>query len=348
MIPRWFERVCVIGLLLLAVWLRTFELRTLPPGFSNRELRAIDITGQIRSGTVQVFFPLQPDGAEASFYHTASAAITALVGDGTLGYRLLGLWANLLALAFLYAATRALFGPGIGLVSLAIMVTGIWSVLLSRTVSPLSLVPLFVCSTLAIMTWTFRLYQPIAPTPPLTTRYTVLGFLIGGAIYTHYVGLLLALILLLFVVYLRRTNQPVSRRVWSSSLFALTLILVLSLPYIISVLRNPTITGIYLLWKDRPTGVIPFLESILKTFSGFAYSGDSSPTHNVPNLPLLWPIWFLLTLVGFYFALRRWREPAYGMLLIMLVVGLLPDIWLDGGPSFPDMLLVQPILYILT
>ena len=38
MIPRWFERLCVLGLLLLAAWLRLYNLPHLPLGFSDEEL----------------------------------------------------------------------------------------------------------------------------------------------------------------------------------------------------------------------------------------------------------------------------------------------------------------------
>lgn len=346
MIPRWFERGCVLSLLLLGVWLRLYDLTRLPLGFSDEEITSITITKEIRSGTIQVFFPIRPQGGQESFYHTLNSVVTRAVGDGLLGFRALSLWSNLLALALLYMAARALFGAGIGLVALALMTTGIWSILLGRSASAVTLVPLFVTGMLAAMVWTFRLHKPIAPTPPSTAAYTALGFGMGVALYAHYTGVLLGAVVLVFVLYLWQTKQPVSRWVWSSSLYMLTLIAVVGLPYLISVLRNPDLSGVGLFWRQRPESVLGLAESLVKTVGGFFYRGDSDPSHNVPVLPLMPPIWFLLSVVGFIYGVRRWREPAYGLILIALGVGLLPDIWLREGPDFSAMLLLQPILYI--
>jgi 4-amino-4-deoxy-L-arabinose transferase-like glycosyltransferase len=347
MIPRWFERLCVLILLLLAAWLRIWDLPRLPLGFSDDELTSIHIIEQVRTGAVQVFFPTSPAGAEESLYHTLNMMATTLFGDGLFGFRVLGMLASLLALAFLYGATRGLFGPGVALTALAIMVTGIWSILTARTVTPTALAPMFITGTLAALVWTYRLHEPIAPTPPSTTRYTALGFLIGAAIYAHYTGLLLAVILLVFIIYLWWTHQPISRQMWSSSLFTLTLILILALPYLISVLRNPETTSLATLWHERHRGFISGLESIGKTFGGFIVQGDADPTHNVPTLPLLSPFWAILVLVGLVYAMRRWREPAYALLLILLVVGLVPVIWVETARDFPTMLLIQPAFFIL-
>jgi 4-amino-4-deoxy-L-arabinose transferase-like glycosyltransferase len=347
MIPRWFERSSVLILLVLAVWLRVYNLPHLPLGFSDDELASMDISHRIQDGEMRVFYAAPPNGGQESLYHILNVGSTSLFGDGLLGFRVLGLFVNLLALAFIYRSTRSLFGAGIGLVALAIMTTGIWSMILSRTATPLTLVSLFVTSTLATIVWTYRLHEPISPAAPRTLPYTLLGFLIGASIYTHYTGLLLSLVLLVFVIYLWQSNQPVSRQVWSSSFFALTLILIVALPYLISVLRNIDRTSLYGLWQERHHDVLSGLKSLGKTIGLFLFKGDSNPTRNVPDLPLMSPFWALLSVVGLVFAARRWREPAYALLLITLGVGLLPIIWIEEPLDFSSMLLIQPVLFIL-
>jgi 4-amino-4-deoxy-L-arabinose transferase-like glycosyltransferase len=347
MIPIRFERAALLILLLLAVWFRGMDFPRLPLGFSNDELTHIDITEQVRDGNIRVFFANPTSGGHESLYNILNTGITALVGDGLVGYRLLGLWSGLLALAFLYAAVRALFGPGIALVSLAIMVTGISSILNARNATPLVLAPLGMSATLAAIVWTFRLHKPIAPVPPHTAPYTILAFVVAAALYTHYTGIFLALIVLILVVYLRMSGQPVSRQVWSSSLFVLTLILVLAFPYLISFFRNPDSTGIAIFWQQRPLSFADLGDSFISTLAGIFRSGDSNPSHNVPSLPLLFPLWVLLALVGLFFAARRWREPGYALTLIFLIVGLLPDIWLRNGPDFNAMVILRPTLTIL-
>jgi hypothetical protein len=342
-----FERAALLILLLMAVWFRAVDFPHLPLGFSNDELAHIDITEQVRGGNIRVFFANQPAAGHESFYHIVNGGVTALVGDGLVGYRLLGLWSSLLALAFFYAAVRALFGPGIGMAALAIMVTSIPSILYARNATPLAMAPLAMSMTLAAIVWTFRLNKPIAPIHPRTSPYAVLAFVVAAALYIHYTGIFLALIVMIFVVYLRQSGQPVSRQVWSSSLFVLTLILVLALPYIISFFRSPDAAGIAVFWRERPLSFADLGDSLVAALNGIFSDGDANPTHNIPGLPMLFPLWVLLALVGLFFSARRWREPGYALILIFLVVGLLPDIWLKNGPDFSGMVIVQPTLMIL-
>ncbi len=347
MIPRWFERLGVLALLLLAFFLRVWQLPALPAGFSQEEITSIDITQQIQNGAGQVFFRTGEQTGEESFYHTLNAGVTQWVGDGLIGYRMLSVWAGLLTLAFLYRTAHWLFGTGIALVALAIMVTDIEAVMLARSATRLTLMPLFTTATLAFIAWTFRLHESIRPFKPRTLRFSVLGYVVGAALYVHYTGGLLGIILILFIVYLWQTHQPVSRQIWSSCLFALTLIAILGLPYLISFLRNPDASGIYIFWKDRPQTLLEFFESLVSTLGAFFITGDDNPVHNIPALPLLWPFWSLLVLIGVYTAFQRWREPHFGLLLIGLLVGLVPDIWLRGSTDFSAMMIVLPIVAIL-
>lgn len=347
MIPRWFERLVVLGLLLIAVFLRIAEFSSLPNGFSQEEITAIDITQQIQDGVGQVFFRTGEQSGEESFYHTLNAGVTTLVGDGLVGYRMLSVWAGLLTLAFLYRTSRWLFGSGIALVSLVIMVSNIEAVMLSRNATRLTLTPLFTVATLAIISWTFRLHEPIRPYKPLTSRFTVLGYLVGAALYAHYTGVLLGVILIIFVLYMWQTNQPVSRQIWSSCLFAITLIAIVGVPYLISFLRNPDASGIYIFWKNRPESVADFFESFIATIGAFFLTGDNNPVRNIPALPLVWPFWSILILVGIFTAVRRWREPHFGLILITSLIGILPDIWLKDGADFSAMMIVLPVACIL-
>jgi hypothetical protein len=347
MLPSWLERLSVLGLLLLAVALRTYDLAHIPLGFSNEELVTIHMVEQVRDGRVQVFFGSPPAGGQESLYAMMNTVSTSLTGDGLLGYRALGLWGSLLGLAFFYSAVRGLFGPSVALVTLSILVTSLWGVLLSRSVLPVTLSPLMMGSALWVMVRTFRLHRPIAPKMPSTGWYTILGFLLAAGIYLHYLGLLLVLALIFFVVYLWRTRQPVARRVWDSSIFALGLVLVLGLPYIISLARTPTDSGLSVFWRERPTDLLDFGNSALMMLGGFFFEGDSDPTHNMPGLPLVWPVWFLLALGGLWMSLRRWREPAYGLILILLPLSLVPDLWLQGGPTFEALTLAHLVLCVL-
>lgn len=347
MLPRWLEQLSVLGLLLVAVVLRTQNLASLPLGFVQEELAAIAAAENIRDGNIQVFYNTPPEGGQESLYVMLNTVATLFVGDGLFSYRLFGLWANLIALALFYYAVRGLFGPSVGLVALAVMVSSLWGVLAARAVTSNALTPLLVTAVLALIVRTFRLYRPIAPKPPSTFWYTALGLTVSAGIYTHYLGVVLAVGLALFIVYMWRTHQPVSRWVWNSSAFMLALILILSLPYLISVIRSTGESSLAFFWRERPRDLVDLGDSLLRMLGAFFYRGDSDPTHNMPSLPLLWPVWFLLALGGLWMTIQRWREPAYGLIILMLPLSLLPEAWLREGPHFPALTLAHFLLCIL-
>jgi hypothetical protein len=349
MIPRRFERPAILILLLMAAYLRIQDLQVLPLGFSDEETEQLLIMDRIQGGEVRVFFPLESGrpGGHEGFYALLNASLTRLVGDGLLGYRLLGLYSSLLALACFFWAVKGLLGRGVALTATGVMLTSIWGLILARNVIPLSLVPLNLSASLAAVVWAYRLYEPIGPTPPQTMRFTILGFILSAAVYTHYSGALLVIWLIGFILFMWRSNQPVSRQVWSSSIFCITLVLILCLPYLISVVRNPDQTSWQSLWDQHHRGPWDFFESLFYTFFGLGFRGDTDPSHNVPGWPLLSPLWFMLAGVGLYFAAPRWREPGYALLLGLGIISLGPALWIRDGVNFEALLMLQSGLFIL-
>ncbi len=345
MLPRYAERLVVLGLLLLALLLRGASYQVAPPGLSDEELLAIDITEQMRDGLIRVFY-VRPDIAgQEGLFSLLNMLHTALVGAGWFGYRVLGLWLGLLALALLYRGARMCFGGSVALMALAIMVSNIWAILMARSVLPTALMLALVMAGFTAVAWAFRLNHAIGPQPPRTLPYTLLGGVCAAALYTEFTGVLLVLVVLAFVVYLWVTRQPVSRYVWSSSLFMVTLVAVMAVPYTISVLRAPSTSGLARFWYDRPQTLEAWLQTLLDTLSSLFYRIPDAQA--LPALPLLYPLWFVLLLAGMWLALRRWREPTYALVLLLFGVGMLPGLWLQDTRPDRALIVAQPALYIL-
>src|SRR5690606_38393827 len=81
--------------------------------------------------------------------------------------------------------------------------------------------------------------------------------------------------------------------------------------------------------------------------SGVIWRGDFRVTENLPPTPLLGPVMALLLALGAIESLRRWRQPRYALLLLVLGAGLLTDLWVGVEATFTANLVALPAVYIL-
>lgn len=345
---RQLELPLIIGVLLLGFAVRIIDLYSLPAGYAEEELTSLRIIQSIKEDRIITVFFDTGDGGVESLYHLLQVVSTFWVGEGQFSYRILSVYINLIALALLYALTRRLFGRTVATVSTLSMTLGIWPVLMARTVSHVSLVSVAVLLVLWFTSRAYYLSDSIRPERPQTVPYILLALAMTFAVYSHYTGILAAIGLLLFILYLYYTQQPVSRLAWWNSGFALNLAGILSLPYLISVLRNPQNTGLHILWDNHPRTILDFFESIGHTIINFFFLGDRVPSHNIPGIPFLsTPEGGVILLVGIIITASRWRRPNYALMLIFFGLGLLPDMWLQGGPDYTALIFLTPITYIL-
>jgi 4-amino-4-deoxy-L-arabinose transferase-like glycosyltransferase len=337
----------VTGLLLLAALLRLADLVHLPPGFSDNELAYLRLTETVRQREVAVYYQVGDGQARAGMYAVANALVTEFTGGGLFGYRILPLWAGMVALALLYALARRLFGVPVALIALGVMSTNLRAVILARTASPGAVLPAYVLLTLLVLTAAFNLHHEIRFRTPTTRPFALLAVLFGAAGYLHYTGLLLAPLGAVFFAHLLITRQPVSRRVWSAAIFVIVLASVVAMPYVISTLREPRLSEPYLMWTARPRSLGDGVESVLNAIGSVFLRGDPDPARNLPGTPLVGPVMAVLLLTGLVVALRRWREPRYALILIALATGLLMDSWVDTEATYSADFVALPAIYIL-
>lgn len=346
-VNRRLELLLVTGLLLLAALLRLSDLRTLPPAFSDGELTYIRITEAVSGGDVAVFYPDAEQGGRAGLYGVLNSVLTAFVGDGVLGYRLLPALGSLLTLALGYALARRLFGPPVALLTLAAMTVNLRLILLARSGLAESLVPAYVLLALLGLSAAFNLRREIRFHAPTTTAFALLALLFGASGYLHYSGLVLGPVGALFFAHLVITRQPISRRVWSAWVFVLALATVIGAPYLLSSLRIPSESEAYRLWTARPANLRALIDGALHAVGGVVWQGDPRMTHAVREQALIGPLLGLLLIVGLAEALRRWREPRYALLVLTLGAGLLTDAWVGADTTFSANLVALPAVLIL-
>jgi hypothetical protein len=332
--------VIITLILFLAASLRMWELTSLPTGLSDDEIINIRIAETVRAGNVEVFYDLGDEGREG-LYHIGAMVVTSAVGNGPLGYRLFAVWIGLLTTAMTYAVARRLTGYLGGLCAAGLITVSFWPVLLSRQILVEGMIPAFVAAVLLLLSVAFPIYRRRRIRNNTTSVSAMLGFVLGSAAYIHPAGLLILIFSLLFILYLVRVRHGVSQRRWSYISFTLLVLIIMSIPYLVSSVRNPALGGVERLLSDEPRFAA---QAVVDGVSGLVLRGDEDALHNLPGRPLFDPFSALLLVGGIGVSIWRWREPRHALLLISMVV--LSPIFLfsDQAPNFINYAAILPVL----
>lgn len=332
-----------VTLLLLAASLRLFEFTTLPPGLSDAEITEVQIIETVRAGEISVFYDLGNEGREG-LYHILQALVSAFAGNGPLGYRMLSVWVNLIALALVYAVGRRLYGSVGGLAAMALLTVSFYPILLSRQISQTVMFPFLVSVALLTLVTALPVYRRRRKSGDITTTTTALGFFLAVGLYIHPIGLLILLFSAVFIGYMIRSDQPMSRRRISYIAFAVLLMVILSMPYVISSVRTPRLGGVERLTGDELTITI---DSVLAAVQGLVTEGDSNPINNLPGRPLLDPFSVGIIVIGLLTTVIGWRKPKNTLLIIALLILTPVFLFSSQAPNFANYAASLPLLALL-
>ncbi len=314
--------IAIILLLWLSAAVRFHDLSRLPAGFNGEELDTLRVSETIRTGRLGVFYDVQKSvqAGREGLFPGLETLTTDLLGNGFLSYRILPSLAGLLAVALTFGTVRRLIGVIAGLVAAFAMAFGMLPLLLSRLIIAQSmLVPIGALLIWLIAQAVHVKRTGINPARSHTIPFTLIGLCLALAAYTHWIGLLLWLLYIIYALYLWQTQQPVSRRLLSYGGYALLVGLILSIPYVTTSIRVPDLSGVAAIWLQRPATVGMLLTNSRDLLVSLLGGNDISLLLLLPTVVLL--------VIGLITAIRRWRLPGVGLLLISFGIGLLPAVW---------------------
>lgn len=299
----------------------------------------------VRAGRIEAFYNLSPLGSEGGregLYHVMLATASTISGGGLIGYRILSVLANLLALALVYAVGMRLYGPLAGVAAMALLAVGLWPILVSREIGRETFLPLLVSAVLLALAKALPVYQQHRESG--TTPYAALALLLGLGFYIHPTNFLITLASMMFIVYMVLSPRYLSRRVLSFTSFALLVLIIIVTPYVISSIRLPALDGAGRVFGGYTIAQRPPLDAILSGINGLFFAGDTNPARNLPGRPLVDLVSGVLILIGIIAAVRHWRRPRY-MLLLMTAVTLLPVAFFTiDSPNFAAFTPLLPLL----
>lgn len=353
---RWSWAIITL-LLLLAAGLRSYALGEIPPGLSHDEVANWLITQDILGGNHAIYFT-EAYGHEP-LYQYVQAGTVALFGDNWLGLRWPSLAFGMLGLAAVYALMRRLFDGVVALLSMAWMAVSFWPLFYARVGLRAISLPFTAALSAYFLAPVFdRNADPTrrASTPGRSHQLVsalLSGLFLGLSLYTYMAARILPFIFVGFLVYsFAVASDRVTLR-WSSILVFLLVTLAVTAPlvtwlaahpgaeYRISEIREP----LDRLLAGDPTLVCQNLVANLKSFT---ITGDPWPQQNLPDRPaFLDPIGAVLFYAGAALALKHWREPRYGLLLIWLIGALGPSVATSVAPNSIRSILELVVIFVL-
>jgi 4-amino-4-deoxy-L-arabinose transferase-like glycosyltransferase len=184
--------IAPLFILLLAFFLRVWQLSTTPPGWRDDELiNSLVISQKVLDGDLAVYYA-DASGHEA-LYHALNTIMLGLFGPNFLGIRYLSALLSVLTVALTYCLGRFLFNNTVGLLAAAALALSFWSHMYRRIGLRHVLTP-----PLAMLAFYFfwRALRHRSKLP--VTNYLLVALFMALGLYTYFAARGVPLILLAF------------------------------------------------------------------------------------------------------------------------------------------------------
>jgi len=329
------ERVVLIILLALAVFLRLYRLSDVPPGIHDDEVINAQIADALRAGAPLSVFYEEGEGREG-LYHPVLVVSRTLTARVPHWYRLPSVVCSLSTILLVYWLSRRCFGPWTALVATGGLALAFWSVFLGReALRVVTLPPLATGAALAL--WR-GLEQP-ARGRRATAWFALAGLLLGLTQYTYLAARTLLLFVPLFIAYLAVIHRPRLSMHWQGLTVLVLVAAIVTIPL-------ATYVGRHWAQQERITRLSEPLQALLagdlrpvmassaRTLGMFVWQGDPQPHYNLPGRPVFEPLGGALFVGGVLIALLNLRDPASAFWLIWTLVTLVPGMLTQPAPHF--------------
>ncbi len=307
-------------MLLMAFWLRVYELSESPPGISNDEaIYLIDTFNVARGGSFTWFEHGRPEPG----FQLILSTTTRFFGGNPFAVRLTPIFLSLLTIATVYWATIQVVSdrPLIhrqfaGLIASGALMTSLGFITLSRAIERGVPQILFMALFIGALALFGRKKRP---------RDAIFaGVALSGTIYFYTAGLALPAVLapvgLWFILF-----QPRKWRAWLPRFVLMGItVAILTAPWSITLLTNSSLI-LDRAGEVRGTG-LTIDRAISLTWGHLLIEGDPNPQYNTASQPMILSLFqpfFILGLVGL---LARVKNPTSVAIITFLALGALPPL----------------------
>jgi len=281
----------LVGILIIATFLRFYHLTTTPPGLYPDEAMDGNNAAEVAAtGHFQVFYP-EDNGREGLYVNIVAVILKVWPVFEPWIIRLPAAVAGVLTVWGLYLLCAEIFSTEVGLVAAFLLATSFWHINFSRIGFRAILAPLLLTWTIYFLLKAFR----AAKTASANWYAVFAGFVYALGFYTYIAYRITPIILLLFIPFFRK-----SKDFYKKVLIFLIVTIIVATPIGIYFAQNPgsffgRTSQISVTNASSP--VYDLLVNIGKTAMMFNFHGDNNWRQNVSGAPeLFWPVGILFIL----------------------------------------------------
>lgn len=335
--PRTRRWLAMILILWLALFLRVWQLDTLPPGLHYDEAFNGTMAREVLRGINRPIF-FTPNFGEEPLHIYTEALLFSILGESPWTIRLVSAVFGVIFVAALYACARAFFPRSdlLALVAAFLAATLYWAINFSRIGIETNGLPMLLTLSAAALAHAYRKRQ----------WHWILGagFLMGATVYTYLASRLWLPAVFLWFVYLVLFHRRVVREHFSKWVVLGAAALLTLAPLLLFFIFNPVA------FSGRSGTVFTpeiFAVNAARTAGMFFFFGDLDPRDNLPGRPALDILLAFFFSSGLIVALARFRKPLYALLLIWFVVMCLPSALTEFAPNFRRAIGAMPAMILL-
>jgi hypothetical protein len=273
-----------------------------------------------------VFF--DDDGGREALFAYVVAGVFKLGGSSVANLRTTAAVVGVLGVIAMWAMARR-FGAGAALAAMAWSAGSLWLICVSRDgMRNVTTIAGGALAVWALLAWGDK---------PSRRRALLAGAAAGAGLWTYQPLKLLPLLVLVWLLWMRRVDKDRYRQVRSTLLWSVVAYSMVAAPMIWTAITD---------WRTyfgRGASVVvitPGLSSpeavplhVLRTLGMFLVTGDPNGRQDVDALPLLGPPLFVLFALGVYRAGQRRADHGHALLLLGLPVFLVPPLLAREGYS---------------
>lgn len=346
---RFFPKIaCILGVLLIAAFMRLWRISQLPPGLYGDESFHLLQAQEILSGKSLPIFITGNNGYEAMVVYLVAIPL-AILGPITWAGRLAMAWAGIVGVAATIRCGDEMFpGRWIGTLAGLVLATLLWHIDFSRFGSQPILAAVFAAGAMAALWRAARTGRRQA--------YVIAGVWLGLGLYAYVAFRIFLFIpagaLLAIWVTRRLARGSDHRSVLTGGLLAGGVALLVFAPLGVFFLQHP---GFFLNRFQETTiplvaqasAVKSLLSNVQITFGGLFFKGDANWRQNFSGRPALDVFQAIFFVLGLAALIWRWPQPQSWALWLWLIVGFVPSILTVETPHFGRTTIVTPALALI-